>query len=568
MKADSAPPSRADEGWRATEPKAALSTSRGEIPDARFQLPFVLLVFLTHAFVLMRAQGFRVIDDAYITFRYIDNLLNGHGLVFNIGERVEGYSNFLWLVLLIPFRAFGIDPVHAAQGLGMTCGLGVLIVTYHLALRLMGSPRLGFFAVLLLALDGSFVRWAVDGLETQLFTLLLLTAFWLEMVPGSRLRPTGRSFLEGLSLGLASLTRPEGLLFIVGIVAYRVVGGTYWALRQSPPGPVGRTPEQRLPLAGSSSFWLGLLALLSGAALITGPHFLWRHAYYGEWLPNTAYVKVIPGFVSFVRGMRYAVLFGYQHLAIWAALLVAHVLGRRARAAHARHAAHPLRLPALASGAMVLYIIVIGGDWMNQGRFFVPIAPFLALLVVERAARALGEVIPGQGYRCTGVTWLLLAFAAVGGFYGSSWRTEWPRLEQARLEHEGRQAVIAWLKAHAPADALLLTEEIGEIPFYTGLRTLDVYGLIDPWIARHGIYEPDAPAGHQKADLNHSLSFKPEFMVMAGFKKTWQRHMRAKGKGVRYPELIHYDWVPVVFPEGRLEIYRRRDISISDEDGG
>ena len=46
-------------------------------------------------------------DDAFISFRYSQHLAEGHGLVFNVGEKVEGYSNFLWVVLVaIPHWLF------------------------------------------------------------------------------------------------------------------------------------------------------------------------------------------------------------------------------------------------------------------------------------------------------------------------------------------------------------------------------------------------------------------------------------------------------------------------------
>ena len=54
-------------------------------------------------------------DDAYITFRYVDNWVRGHGLVFNPGERVMGYSNFLWVVVLYPFALLGIPIPTAAR---------------------------------------------------------------------------------------------------------------------------------------------------------------------------------------------------------------------------------------------------------------------------------------------------------------------------------------------------------------------------------------------------------------------------------------------------------------------
>ncbi|MCS6774610.1 MAG: hypothetical protein NZ693_10935 [Thermoflexales bacterium] len=69
------------------------------------------------------------IDDAYITFRYVKQWVAGNGLVFNIGERVEGYSNFLWIVLLAPLYALGVDLVLASKVLGVLLGVVTLLLT-------------------------------------------------------------------------------------------------------------------------------------------------------------------------------------------------------------------------------------------------------------------------------------------------------------------------------------------------------------------------------------------------------------------------------------------------------
>ena len=71
------------------------------------------------AFGLWRALALRwVCDDSFISLRYADNLVSGHGLVFNPGERVMGYSNFLWVVLLYPFAVLGVPAHVAARILG------------------------------------------------------------------------------------------------------------------------------------------------------------------------------------------------------------------------------------------------------------------------------------------------------------------------------------------------------------------------------------------------------------------------------------------------------------------
>src|SRR5262245_36290919 len=59
-----------------------------------------------------------VTDDALITFRYVDNLVSGRGLVFNAGERVESFSSPLFVLLLAPLRALKADPFTASKILG------------------------------------------------------------------------------------------------------------------------------------------------------------------------------------------------------------------------------------------------------------------------------------------------------------------------------------------------------------------------------------------------------------------------------------------------------------------
>src|SRR5262245_7250535 len=77
-----------------------------------------------------------VSDDAYISFRYARNLAEHGQLVFNLGERVEGYTNFLWTLLLAGGIKLGVSPVVASRFLGVAFAVGTLAVAVRLALRL------------------------------------------------------------------------------------------------------------------------------------------------------------------------------------------------------------------------------------------------------------------------------------------------------------------------------------------------------------------------------------------------------------------------------------------------
>ncbi len=98
-------------------------------------------------------------DDAYISFRYAKNAALGHGLVYNPGEPVEGYTNFLWTVLFVPVEMMGLDPGPVGALLGMACTVGLLHATWKLGNK-------GWLAPILVASFPGLALEGVQGLET------------------------------------------------------------------------------------------------------------------------------------------------------------------------------------------------------------------------------------------------------------------------------------------------------------------------------------------------------------------------------------------------------------------
>ncbi|HEU5011047.1 MAG TPA: hypothetical protein VFT66_00795, partial [Roseiflexaceae bacterium] len=189
-------------------------------------------------------------DDAIISFRYAENLVAGNGLVYNVGERVEGYTNFLWTMLAALLLWLGGDPVWWAYVSGVVLALAILLLTYWLA-RWLLSPAWALVAALFVATSQSLLIYTARGagLETGLFTLLVLAGSALVIKEEGRRKkeelgaqsaerramvaphPLTRSpahpltfGLIGLIFALATLTRPEGALVMaltVGYVAWR-----------------------------------------------------------------------------------------------------------------------------------------------------------------------------------------------------------------------------------------------------------------------------------------------------------------------------------------------------------
>ena len=321
-----------------------------------------------------------ICDDAYISFRYARNLVDGLGLVFNPGERVEGYTNFLWTIWSALAIRLGVDPRLWAQGWGIACyGTSiVLLAANHWSLR----KALGISVITLpvgaaiAAVHEEWIVYATGGLETSCFTLLALIGFLL--LAGSDRKAGGRPLAAGLVMGLLTLTRPDGMLFAA-------MAGLFvlWDVRT--PGRAGFVAGLRFA-GGVAALWL--------------PFTLWRVTYYGDFFPNTYYAKSADLF-WITQGWIYVRLFFAKYWVLLPALPLAWIAvsNRSTRGAEdARSLA--LRQTVLATGfvlAYTLFVIKVGGDFMF-GRFLVPIVPFLAVLCdigLLRMARRSGALQVG-----------------------------------------------------------------------------------------------------------------------------------------------------------------------------
>ena len=229
-------------------------------------------------------------DDAFISFHYARNFVEGQGLTFNPGERVEGYTNFLWTVVMAIGFGLGLEPVAWSQVVGVALFAVSLGVTFTLAAQLSESRWVAIAAVLLLGTNFSFSAYATGGLETQMQACLVLSAFLLSW-RATRGPGVSRVFLVLASCvyGLACLTRLDSSVALVlpGLLTLAVVVSR------------GRNHGTRA---------LDVLALCLPAFLLLAPWFLWKLSYYGELLPNTFYAKVSSS-ASALRGIHYVYRF-------------------------------------------------------------------------------------------------------------------------------------------------------------------------------------------------------------------------------------------------------------------
>ncbi len=478
----------------------ALAASAIAVPLARetaSRLGLVLLATLVSFSGMLWPSWFS--DDAFISFRYAQNLVAGHGLVYNVGERVEGYTNFLWTMLAALVLAFDRDPVFWSYVAGGLLAPAILLVSYTLVRRLLG-PAWALVAALFVATSQSLLVYTARGagLETGLFTLLALgsSAFYLHSAAGTR---RTYAVLTGLGFALTSLTRPEGVLLMGLTAGHLLVSHLQLGVGNSSV----RNSLPRIRLSIPPRLLIRRLALVLGAYLLVfGPYFLWRVTYYGDLLPNTFYAKTGGGVQQLMRGLAYA---GEFALAFGGPLLLLLLLplARQGWAALRGWRGYLLLLVSVYS----LYIMTVGGDHFPGERFFVPLVPWLALLVADGLA---------EGYVWCRRQKLLQGLAPVGLALLLLFYAPYALLRSVRFDKvlDGNDESVWiwrelgwWLQDHTAPDASVAALGAGAIAYYSDRTTIDLLGLNDRHIARVAVEDMGAgTAGHEKRDPEYVLN--------------------------------------------------------------
>ena len=315
----------------------------------RNALAWAVLTMTVGVFALVLVRTAWLCDDAYISFRTVDNVVHGYGPRWNVAERVQAFTHPLWLFLHVPFYFFTGEIFLTSILISIV--LSVTAVGW-MAFGLARSPMAAVLGVTVLLFSRAFVDYATSGLENPL-TYLLLAAF---LAVYFRLQwGEATLFWMALIAALATLNRMDTILFYLPALAYA---------------------------------WLSLRTWRATAAAAIGflPFVAWEVfavIYYGFPFPNTAYAKlgagVEPG-VLWVQGLHYLgnslerdpVTAPVIALGVLAGLFV-----RRGRYV-------PL---ALGLVLYLLYVVKIGGDFMT-GRFLAaPLFVAVTLLVRLRCKR-------------------------------------------------------------------------------------------------------------------------------------------------------------------------------------
>jgi len=479
-----------------------------------------------------------VTDDAFITFRYSQNWANGLGLVYQPGDTppVEGYSEFLWAILMGLGLRLGAAPEVFSQVLSLAAAVLLLVGWSRYSSRYIanGPLALGSSALFLGCLPPLAV-WSTGGMATMPFCA---SVFWLFALTWSE--PGRRWLWKVVGVGaLVVLLRADGAWWVAWVLGPALVGA--WS-------------------GGDRSRFRVLLSATSVLVGVWAAHVAWRWGVYGDWLPNTARAKVGLSMRAAERGYNYLMHF----LIVFPGVLLAFVSLGSARCWRERHLG-PVLTVVLATA---LHVVLTGGDFMAYGRFLVPALPFVALLLCAGLSGLEEQGSPVATVACGLVCCALVLPAAFKDkdVFPVRWRTAFgfrhstpQALERSEYDQWDRMARQAseWadmgrvLKQIADPDDSVVSGAVGCLGYYSGLRVYDRNGLVSREVAERSPLPQATSPGHDKTVPPEFFSrYKPTILACAWFPGDLDdlREFRKKRPGVLRPGLRAVPLAPGVSP--------------------
>ena len=402
------------------------------------------------------------IDDAFITFSFSKNLALGHGPVYSHGLRVEGYSTFLWMVLVaLPLIATrGAAPLTMARLMGAPFVVLLGWAVYRLARSLGASRPIASVCVLLLSFNTDLAAAYLMGMETLPYVALVVFAFAATVQSLSEIRWQKWAAWGGLCVAL---------MRIDGFVPWGIMLG--WSFLH-------------VFSRGDAQSIRRFVRTFAPPVVVYILWFAWRWHYYGLFLPSTYYAKALVPKLLPQRGIEY-LLEEVTGAWLWCGLVGwAWLLWRR-------------RLGAALVGSFVvlhwLYVVKVGGDWMPYGRFLLPTVPFSVVLLVVSGANATATFFR-SGSR---LWWFIpVPFALLAAIMAVRMDHRFLNddLEKSKSAGVVRETsnVKNYLRAAeflgqvVPPGGRLVTDYGGVFAYYTEGSVIEMWGLANATIATRG----------------------------------------------------------------------------------
>lgn len=424
-------------------------------------------------------------DDVMISMRYARNFADGLGLVWNSGERVEGYTNFAWVMVMSVVHYIGV-PDNLTSFYIIAFNIFLQLVLFFILFRLIQEITERYYIAFIITVaftivDISSMVWGTSGFEMTLISVLV--AYCTHRIIHESKLGEIRLFTFFV-LGLIALVRADGIVITVLFLGFILLF-------------TGITRRNLL-----------------GSVLATLPfifHVTFRYGYYGEFAPNTATLKLFDLKDRITYGVGYFFIFLRWY---WMLLLLISIQVLRDLAS--KKYIRPLIF--LGSFIYAAYLVYVGGDGIGNNRFFVSVIPLIFVLgattLVDLFNRKLAILL----------TIGILLFARFStlqiDFFDnekhivrySSYMQGWSP------SHDGVLAGVYLNTVKGIHDSLAVFPA-GQSPYFSMIYAIDMLGKSDQYIAKLDEVYGNRP-GHNKFDAVYSMARKPSY-VFPGLYRTW-----------------------------------------------
>jgi len=444
---------------------------------------FIIMAWLIFTSILYNNRDFYH-DDAYITLRYAQNFLNGNGIVWNVGEYVQGYSNFLHLLLISIFGKLGVDLRIASQVISFFSFIILLFISWQIPKSFKRRDSLlKLFPFIVVLTSSPLIVWVIGGLEPVVYSCFLSLGVFFFIKAHQAPHTFQYISISSIAFSLSALTRPDGMLFLV--VSFFALG-----------------------LLWNKTTLKSLFFFVIPATIIIGPYLTWVYMYYGNFLPNTYYAKATGfNYDKLIQGINYVKYFckipTYLY-PIFFGLFFSHI-------AFKKNIPSVLKYFSSIAITYTLYVIYVGGDHMVAYRFFVPIIPLLGygiyIILTE------WEIL----YQKKFLQKIILAVYIALGVYQFNVSILNP-IEENPASKVGT-VIGKYINKNWEKGSLIALNTAGSTPYFAkDFPCIDMLGLTDSHIARRKITKFILPwqkvHGHSKGDGQYVLNRNPDYIIV------------------------------------------------------
>lgn len=466
------------------------------MPSLNYKSPTLWIIILGCVGLLVHSSHYFPFfsDDAFISLRYAQRLIEGHGLTWNDTEQVEGYSNLLWTVCTAFGGLFGLSLTVSGRIVCVIGSIASIIGTIYYCRRSYPQSYLpAVTAAVYLASSGSLAVWTLGGLEATLHAALIT---WVVVVMTSKtfLENQKEILLAGLLLGLLTINRPDGLLICAAATSSVIF-----------------LTKLKTKKTINKGFWLCAIPILF---FLT--QTLIRLVYYGEWVPNTFHAKFAVTAHRFSTAINYIVNGGAAHLAILAPLTFGLITFGYRKITKNLNDIEEKTFDRIVVGMLfflcwITIVFIGGGDIFPGWRHLVPVVPLGIIITCD----ILGSFEENQRIKKPELIILILIVLS------AHLQIQIENKENKRAKTElyawigkitGENLRRAWGNLN-PQPNIAVTSA-GAVSFYSKLPALDMYGLNDRNITRRK--NPNFGEGtqaHELMDVDYILDQKPAIIV-------------------------------------------------------